>query len=81
MPPSCQPPLHSIDLPAVILNGKSDAANQKVARLLEEIPTARFAACEGDYHSTPYGILSPGGNSILAGAMAPPDRVVEAIRP
>ena len=47
-------PLRTIDVPVLILNGKSDAANQKVARLLEEIPTARFAACEGDHHSTPY---------------------------
>jgi pimeloyl-ACP methyl ester carboxylesterase len=47
-------PLRTIDVPVLILNGKSDAANQKVARLLEEIPTARFEACEGDHHSTPY---------------------------
>src|SRR4051812_7602442 len=47
-------PLRTIDVPVLILNGKSDAANQKVAGLLAEIPTARFAACEGDHHSTPY---------------------------
>jgi pimeloyl-ACP methyl ester carboxylesterase len=47
-------PLRTIDVPVLILNGKSDAANQKVARLLGEIPTARFTACEGDHHSTPY---------------------------
>lgn len=47
-------PLRTIDVPVLILNGKSDAANQKVARLLGEISTARFAACEGDHHSTPY---------------------------
>jgi len=46
--------LRTIDVPVLILNGKSDAANQKVARLLEEIPTARFASCEGDHRSTPY---------------------------
>ncbi len=46
--------LRTIDVPVLILNGKSDAANQKVAGLLAEIPTARFAACEGDHHSTPY---------------------------
>jgi pimeloyl-ACP methyl ester carboxylesterase len=46
--------LRTIDAPVLILNGKSDAAHQKVARLLAEIPTARFAACEGDHHSTPY---------------------------
>jgi pimeloyl-ACP methyl ester carboxylesterase len=47
-------PLRTIDVPVLILNGKSDAANQKVARLLAEIRTARFEACEGDHHSTPY---------------------------
>jgi pimeloyl-ACP methyl ester carboxylesterase len=47
-------PLRTINVPVLILNGKSDAANQKVARLLEKIPTARFEACEGDHHSTPY---------------------------
>ena len=47
-------PLRTIDVPVLILNGKSDAANQKGSRLLGEIPTARFAACEGDHHSTPY---------------------------
>ena len=45
-------PLRNIDVPVLILNGKSDAANQKMARLLAEIPNARFAACEG--HSTPF---------------------------
>jgi hypothetical protein len=47
-------PLRTIDVPVLILNGKADAANQKVARLLGEIPSARFEACEGDHHSTPY---------------------------
>ena len=47
-------PLRTIDVPVLILNGKSDAANQKVARLLGEISTARFEACDGDHHSTPY---------------------------
>jgi pimeloyl-ACP methyl ester carboxylesterase len=46
--------LRTINVPVLILNGRSDAANQKVARLLGEIPTARFAACDGDHHSTPY---------------------------
>ncbi len=46
--------LRTIDVPVLILNGKSDAANQKVARLLAEIPTAQFAEFEGDHHSTPY---------------------------
>jgi len=47
-------PLRTIDVPVLILNGRSDAANQKVALLLGEIPGARFAACEGDHHSTPH---------------------------
>jgi hypothetical protein len=38
----------------MILNGKSDAANQKVTRLLVEIPTARSRDCEGDRLSTLY---------------------------
>lgn len=43
-----------VDIPVLILNGKADAANQKVAGLLKAIPTARAAECEGDHHSTPY---------------------------
>jgi len=31
-------------VPVLIFNGKSDAANQKVARLLAEIPNAHFAS-------------------------------------
>jgi pimeloyl-ACP methyl ester carboxylesterase len=46
--------LRSIDVPVLILNGKADVANQKIAGLLKEIPTASFAACEGDHHSTTY---------------------------
>ena len=46
--------LRKVDLPVLILNGKTDAANQKIAGLLKEIPTARHAACEGDHLSTPY---------------------------
>jgi hypothetical protein len=44
-------------VPVPILTVKSDAANQKVARLLGEIPTARFEAREGDHHSTPYQLF------------------------
>jgi pimeloyl-ACP methyl ester carboxylesterase len=43
-----------VGVPVLILNGKTDAANQKVAGLLKAIPTARAAECEGDHHSTPY---------------------------
>lgn len=46
--------LQGVDVPVLILNGKADAANQKVAGLLKAIPTARAAECEGDHHSTPY---------------------------
>ena len=46
--------LQRIDVPVVILNGKADAANQKIAGLLGAIPTARASECEGDHHSTPY---------------------------
>ena len=46
--------LNKIRVPVLVLNGKGDVANQKTARLLEEISTARFADCEGDHQSTPY---------------------------
>lgn len=46
--------LNRIRIPVLVLNGKSDVANQKIARLLEEISTASFGDCEGDHHSTPY---------------------------
>lgn len=46
--------LNRIRVPVLVLNGKSDVANQKIGRLLEEISTARFSDCEGDHHSTPY---------------------------
>jgi len=46
--------LRKINVPILILNGKTDVANQKVDRLLEEIPTARSGECDGDHHSAPY---------------------------
>ncbi|HYL76658.1 MAG TPA: alpha/beta hydrolase, partial [Bryobacteraceae bacterium] len=46
--------LRKIDVPVLILNGRADAANQKVDGLLKEISTARSAQCEGDHSSTPY---------------------------
>lgn len=46
--------LRKINVPVLILNGKTDVANQKVDRLLEEIPTARSGKCDGDHHSAPY---------------------------
>jgi hypothetical protein len=45
---------HRIDVPVLILNGKADVANQKITGLLNAIPTARGAECEGDHNSTPY---------------------------
>jgi hypothetical protein len=41
-------------VPVLLLNGKADAANQKVEMLLNAIPTASAGECEGDHHSTPY---------------------------
>lgn len=46
--------LQRIDIPVLILNGKADAANLKIAGLLKAIPTARAGECEGDHSSTPY---------------------------
>ncbi|MBV8709255.1 MAG: alpha/beta fold hydrolase [Acidobacteriaceae bacterium] len=46
--------LQRIDIPVLILNGKADAANLKIAGLLQAIPTARAGECEGDHSSTPY---------------------------
>jgi len=43
-----------VDVPVLILNGKTDAANQKIAGLLKAIPTSRVGECEGDHSSTPY---------------------------
>ena len=43
-PPWFAEPLRAIDVSVLILNGKSDAAKQKVARLLAEIPNAHFAS-------------------------------------
>jgi pimeloyl-ACP methyl ester carboxylesterase len=46
--------LRTIEVPVLILNGRGDAANQKIDGLLRAIPTARAASCEGDHQSTPY---------------------------
>jgi pimeloyl-ACP methyl ester carboxylesterase len=43
-----------VDVPVLVLNGRADAANQKVDGILRAIPTARSAVCEGDHHSTLY---------------------------
>jgi len=41
-------------VPVLVLNGKAGLANQKIGRLVEAIPTARSAVCEGDHYSTPF---------------------------
>lgn len=46
--------LNRIRVPVLVLNGKADVANQKTARLLEEISTASLGECDGDHSSTPY---------------------------
>lgn len=46
--------LRRVNVPVLVLNGKSDSANQKVGGLLKAIPTASVEECEGDHHSTPY---------------------------
>lgn len=46
--------LNRIRVPVLVLNGKSDVANQKTAGLLKEIPNACAGECEGDHSSTPY---------------------------
>jgi hypothetical protein len=47
-------PLRQVKVPVLVLNGKADLANQAVARLLDVIPTARSASCDGDHHATPW---------------------------
>jgi pimeloyl-ACP methyl ester carboxylesterase len=47
-------PLRQVKAPVLVLNGKADLANQAVARLLEVIPNARSASCDGDHHTTPW---------------------------
>jgi pimeloyl-ACP methyl ester carboxylesterase len=47
-------PLRAVKVPVLVLNGKADLANQAVARLLEVIPNARCAACDGDHHTAPW---------------------------
>jgi pimeloyl-ACP methyl ester carboxylesterase len=47
-------PLRQVKVQVLVLNGKEDRANHAVARLLEVIPNARSAACDGDHHATPW---------------------------
>jgi len=46
--------LHKVRVPVLVLNGTEDVANSRVGRLLEVLPNARFAVCDGDHHSTPW---------------------------
>jgi pimeloyl-ACP methyl ester carboxylesterase len=46
--------LRKVDVPVLLLNGKTDIANQAIERLLEVIPTAHSATCDGDHGSTPF---------------------------
>ena len=43
-----------VAIPVLILNGRVDAANQKIAGLLKAIPGSCTRECEGDHHSAPY---------------------------
>jgi hypothetical protein len=47
-------PLRKAKVPVLVLNGKADLANQAFARLLEVIPNARSASCDGDHHTSPW---------------------------
>jgi len=46
--------LREVEAPVLVLNGTGDVANREVKRLLEVIPNALSAACEGDHGSTPF---------------------------
>jgi pimeloyl-ACP methyl ester carboxylesterase len=46
--------MRQVKVPVLVLNGKADLANQAVGRLLEVIPNARSASCDGDHHTTPW---------------------------
>ncbi len=46
--------LRKVNVRVLLLNGKGDAANQKIEKLLQEILAASAGQCEGDHHSTPY---------------------------
>jgi DNA-binding transcriptional MerR regulator/pimeloyl-ACP methyl ester carboxylesterase len=47
-------PLRRVKAPVLVLNGRADLANQAVARLLEVIPDARSAVCDGDHYTSPW---------------------------
>ena len=40
--------------PVLVLNGEADVANQSTRRLVEVMPQAHAAVCEGDHGSTPF---------------------------
>jgi pimeloyl-ACP methyl ester carboxylesterase len=46
--------LRKVEVPVLVLNGAADAANQAIGELLEALPHAQSATCEGDHGSTPF---------------------------
>jgi pimeloyl-ACP methyl ester carboxylesterase len=46
--------LRRVTTPVLIINGTADVANQQVGGLLERMPHARVASCEGDHYSTSF---------------------------
>jgi pimeloyl-ACP methyl ester carboxylesterase len=46
--------LHAVQIPVLLLNGRSDPANRATSRLLAVLPNARAVTCEGDHLSAPW---------------------------
>jgi pimeloyl-ACP methyl ester carboxylesterase len=46
--------LRKVDTSVLMLNATADVANQAIGQLLEVLPNARSAVCEGDHQSTPF---------------------------
>jgi pimeloyl-ACP methyl ester carboxylesterase len=46
--------LRKVKMPVLVLNGTADVANQTIGQLLEVIPNARSAACDGNHGSTSF---------------------------
>ena len=44
--------LRKAEASVLVLNGSADVANRAITRLLEVLPNARSAACDGDHGST-----------------------------
>ena len=45
---------HGSPVPVLLLNGQHDVANQKVTRLLEEIPVSEALQCQGDHYNSTF---------------------------